>query len=581
MSGNAPSAAFAAAGNVTVSHATLADPWRKPWNWVVLGLLHAVFTFAVWMLVTGFDWWRLTRSNGWEPAGIVGFSLLLHLAYAQLQRRLSADPRLGQAILWAVALCMSGVLFGALVATVFPQWVFEYGAGKKIHAINGVLLASLFGILFFLIWLVLADLRLTALEPLRERRLRGFDDANTEIEFGTAPSPGLAGWFSRVKTWMTWRLPTRAGSTLLEPFTWPRTIVRGYMDSIFMSLLSGLALSIAVSAGAFGPKEIAAQQFEAAANAYPDWYSWVGTPLLLSAGVIALAICRSFASWVNHSVTGAVLIVWIAHLSLIGLMRFLVPPPPFMAILDTVTWGLSLAFALRTTVMINQRAAAIDTAQRIEQDRLAAKAEAQRAQAISDLRALQAQIEPHFLYNTLASVQLLIRHDAERADAMTGHLIDYLRARLPLMRQASTNLSSEFELIKSYMQIMKIRMGERLRPSFDLPEDCFGVQLPPLVVMTVVENAIKHGLEPKRGGGEVTVSAQRLDAGWVRVRVADTGVGFGGAAGTSGTGVGITNVQERLRLSYAGKTDANGQSARLELSHNEATGVIADIIIPG
>jgi signal transduction histidine kinase len=566
---------------VSATPASLFDPWRKPWGWAALGLMHALFTFFVWLLIAGFDWTRLTRSQGWEPAGVLGCSLLLHVAFSKLQARLTPDPRLGQAVFWALLVCLAGVLLGAGVAAATPDWIIEHAPGKKIHPINGALLASFLGIAFFVIWLVFADLRLTALEPMRERRLRALQEASDEADAKPAPSRQQRA-LARAKSWFTWRVPAAPDSSLLDAFTWPRTIVRTLVDATLLSLLLGLVLSFVVNLGAFGPKEVAMARLQAAADSYPDWFTWGGSYVLMGAGAFVLAFCRSYASWVGRSLTGAVLLVWVSHLTMIAITQYAVPRSTDFPVLDTVNWMMSLLFALRTTTLLNSRTSLIDTAQRIEQDRTALKVESQRAQAISDLRALQAQIEPHFLYNTLASVQLLIRHDSERADDMTGHLIDYLRARLPLMRQASTSLGNEFELIKSYLQIMKIRMGDRLQTRFELPADCEAVQLPPLSVMTLVENAIKHGLEPKRGGGEIVLSAQRLDSGWVRIRVADTGAGFGATSNNTitGTGVGITNVQERLRLSYAGQLDASGQAARLELSQNEPSGVIADIIIP-
>ena len=185
------------------------------------------------------------------------------------------------------------------------------------------------------------------------------------------------------------------------------------------------------------------------------------------------------------------------------------------------------------------------------------------------LSALQAQVEPHFLYNTLASVQALTEVDPRQASAMTGHLIQYLRNALPKMRESVSTVGQEIELVRAYLNILQMRMGKRLAFEIDVPAELMDVTFPPLMLPSLVENAIKHGLEPQREGGTVTISASDAD-GRLRMTVADTGRGFGE---TVGTGVGLTNIRERLAALY-------GDAGRLTLEAREPHGVAATIEVP-
>ncbi|TMH76502.1 MAG: hypothetical protein E6H52_06435 [Betaproteobacteria bacterium] len=185
------------------------------------------------------------------------------------------------------------------------------------------------------------------------------------------------------------------------------------------------------------------------------------------------------------------------------------------------------------------------------------------------LTVLQAQIEPHFLFNTLANVRRLCEVDPERGRRMLGSLLDYLRAALPAMRRSSTALAEEFELVRAYLSVLQHRMGERLRFRIELADRLADVPIPPLILPTLVENAIRHGLAPLPEGGTITVSA-RQDGGQVVVRVADDGAGFQAA---SGSGVGLANTRARLSALFAG-------AASLSLRGNEPRGVIAEVRLP-
>lgn len=186
------------------------------------------------------------------------------------------------------------------------------------------------------------------------------------------------------------------------------------------------------------------------------------------------------------------------------------------------------------------------------------------------LNLLHAQVEPHFLYNTLASAQLLTRSDPVRAEAMLGHLIQYLRRSLPNAEGEMSTLGAELERALAYLEILKVRMGDRLDVQTDVAESLRGTPMPAMMLQTLVENAIKHGLEPRTGGGTVWIRARR-DDNTVAVTVADNGEGFN--TKTSGTGIGLKNVRERLRLRYAGE-------ANLAVVANFPAGVAATLTVP-
>jgi sensor histidine kinase YesM len=189
----------------------------------------------------------------------------------------------------------------------------------------------------------------------------------------------------------------------------------------------------------------------------------------------------------------------------------------------------------------------------------------------AELKLMQAQVEPHFLFNTLASVQYLTETEPREAHRMLGHLIEYLRAALPQLRASSTTLGKEVALAEAYLNILRMRMGDRLGFAIDVPPELAAHPFPPNLLISLVENAIKHGIEPTAAGGTVTVRARRDGASLV-VAVEDTGRGLG--AGTvAGDGVGLTNVRERLAALY-------GTQGRFSLETAAAGGTRAILAIP-
>ena len=192
------------------------------------------------------------------------------------------------------------------------------------------------------------------------------------------------------------------------------------------------------------------------------------------------------------------------------------------------------------------------------------------------LQALQAQVEPHFLYNTLANVQALTEVDPPAANLMVGNLIQYLRASLPKMRENSSTVGQEIERVRAYLNILKMRMGTRLEFGIDVPDDLLVAPYPPMMLPSLVENAIKHGLEPQREGGRIDVVVTRIfaaDGERIRLSVKDTGKGLSDAPIQSGGGVGLTNLRERLNALY-------GDKARFTIESNNSHGVVATIELP-
>ncbi len=191
------------------------------------------------------------------------------------------------------------------------------------------------------------------------------------------------------------------------------------------------------------------------------------------------------------------------------------------------------------------------------------------------MAAMQAQVEPHFLFNTLASIDHLIETDPPRASTMQKNLIALLRASMPTMREANhgapRDLSREMAVIKPYLEILKVRMEERLTSRIEVPDGLLSAEFPPMMIQSLVENAIKHGLEPKPEGGEILIKAEIVH-GKLNIVVADTGLGFGRAA-TAGTGVGLANIRERLQLLY-------GREASVTVTENRPSGTVVTIAVP-
>ena len=199
----------------------------------------------------------------------------------------------------------------------------------------------------------------------------------------------------------------------------------------------------------------------------------------------------------------------------------------------------------------------------------------ERAVLEARMEALQAQIEPHFLFNTLGSIDQLIQTDPPRASRMQQSLIRYLRSAMPQIRDgARPTLGQQVELSRAFLEIMAVRMEERLQAIINVPEGLKSAVFPSMMLQTLVENAIKHGLEPKAGGGKLEISAEIVN-GQLAVHVLDTGVGF---APQGDAGVGLANIRERLKVLYKGRADKG--RAELIITLPAAGGTCATIKVP-
>jgi signal transduction histidine kinase len=223
--------------------------------------------------------------------------------------------------------------------------------------------------------------------------------------------------------------------------------------------------------------------------------------------------------------------------------------------------------ALFTVVFVYLRIAeeSLAHAQHAERDRLRLAERMDEAL----LRVLQAQIEPHFLFNTLASVRRLYDKDTAAGARMLDHLMRYLEVALPRMRESDSTLERDANLAESFLRIHQIRMGERLGFSIDIPAALRTHPVPPMMLLTLVENAIKHGVNPLPDGGRIRISA-RAESDRLILSVADTGVGF---APGSGAGTGLANIRARLKAQF-------GERASLALENNDLGGVTAAIALP-
>jgi len=229
-----------------------------------------------------------------------------------------------------------------------------------------------------------------------------------------------------------------------------------------------------------------------------------------------------------------------------------------------LTWLITLLASVASVVTLT-------LLERLSHARAEAEA-ARRAAAETQLKLLQSQLEPHMLFNTLANLRVLIANDPARAQAMLDRLIAFLRATLGASRSTLHPLATEFERVGDYLALMQVRMGSRLQVELSLPEELRAHGVPPLLLQPLVENSIKHGLEPHIAGGRIELGARR-DGDMLVISVRDSGAGLGRNAGAGQAGFGLQQVRERLQTLYGGR-------AGLELQPAEGGGTLARIRLP-
>jgi len=218
------------------------------------------------------------------------------------------------------------------------------------------------------------------------------------------------------------------------------------------------------------------------------------------------------------------------------------------------------------TYFLSQRIEQLDA--EVKQRRMN-EMESEKRQMEAQLKMLQAQIEPHFLFNTLANVSSLIDSDPALSKRLLERLNDWLRIALVRARSDSATLGDELEMLENYLQILKIRFGDRLRWTTDVDGEARSQVFPPMLLQPLVENAVRHGIEPKIGGGEIIIRATLCEE-MLRVEVNDTGVGL---LNEDSAGTGLANVRARLAALF-------GERGRLMLEGNANGGVTAILELP-
>lgn len=242
------------------------------------------------------------------------------------------------------------------------------------------------------------------------------------------------------------------------------------------------------------------------------------------------------------------------------------PGGVLMAAATALVFGAIAAFFAHSRVRLREAETLAD------QERLR-RLEQEAATGRTELLLLQAQIEPHFLFNTLSTVVSLIDSHPAAARDMLLDLTTLLRTSLARTRSQAVRLGDELDLLRAYLGIMARRMGPRLAWSIDAAAEAAAAQVPPLLIQPLVENALRHGLEPKPAGGSLELSCRRA-GGRIEIAVVDTGVGLGAnSASRGGQGIGLDNVRRRLRAIF-------GDAARLSLEANPAGGVTARLSLP-
>jgi signal transduction histidine kinase len=232
----------------------------------------------------------------------------------------------------------------------------------------------------------------------------------------------------------------------------------------------------------------------------------------------------------------------------------------------SITADIVLACAAIGFFMLYARSEALRADLQTERRR---SAEVLQSETSARLALLQAQIEPHFLFNTLANAQSVVDSDPAAAKAILEHLNQYLRVSLNRTRRPTGTLGEELSLVRALLGIGALRLGDRLRFHMAVPPELEAATLPPLLLQPLVENAIKHGIEPSIQGGEIRVEAQR-DGETLRLRVIDSGVGFDPG---SPEGVGLRNVRGRLAQLY-------GERGRLAIFRSEPHGATVELLLP-
>lgn len=364
------------------------------------------------------------------------------------------------------------------------------------------------------------------------------------------------------------------------PWFWRRTAIFGPIAAafgLFQAVLTGSALqdwSVAAKGAAFGvPIWVVLVTFGPGLATFVRHRRWPAQAERAGiVGAIAVAVLVSFAC--QHLANVRSRAVLASHLDASHSNR---PAPSAGTVALTIAFQFSVFFslgggwALPAYFKEQRRWGEARHAQEV------ALLKQQKTEADMKLTVLQAQVEPHFLFNTLASVHSLIRQDPERAEATVEALVDHLRATMPKLRaemgSAHSTLQDQLDVCESYLKVMQIRMSPRLRYTIDVPASLRSHPFPGYMLISLVENAIKHGIEPSPSGGNIVVTAgieSRNDGRQLAVSVTDDGAGL--QPGT-GKGVGLENIRAQLAAMF-------GSDAALSVRGRTLSGVEATIRVP-
>ncbi len=342
--------------------------------------------------------------------------------------------------------------------------------------------------------------------------------------------------------------------SLARIFAWPRVRLALAMALVFGLLISvgsqthagvWIGRTIVVSGGAllaFGVTE------HLPARLPPRLARWV-------LQVLAVCMCIPFGAWLAY---------WLTTGGHPDLLHDRLRQTGYVELCFV---GMLFAPWIALAALLRQREAfARDQALRFQLER----SELERRAGDARLRLLQAQVQPHFLFNTLANVRALVRTGSPQAGAVLDSLIAYLRASVPHLESPFTTLAQELELVRAYLELMHMRMPDRLQYALHAAAAAGARRCPPLTLMTLVENAVRHGIDPSEQGGRIEVSANVRDGRCI-ARVVDTGVGLKHAV--DGLGTGLETLRERLKLAFGG-------DARLSLTGLVPHGMSAEVEFP-
>ncbi len=283
----------------------------------------------------------------------------------------------------------------------------------------------------------------------------------------------------------------------------------------------------------------------------PQWHHWRAPVVeLVTFALLAFALSRlAFAAWLRIAPDADVVIAGASPFVLVHCL-------------------FATAFVLVPEVVTRLQQAEVSRIARRNAEQLRVTS-LERSLALSELKTLQAQIEPHFLYNVLANVQSMVKLAPDTADAMLMHLIDYLKLALPSMRGGESTVGAELDLARAYLAIAQLRFGERLQVRVASDETLSKRSMPPMLLLPLVENAVKHGVEPKPGAVQVEIEV-RAENGELTFRVTDDGAGF---THDAGSGIGIANVRERLAALFK-------DGASVSVEPQASGGVVATLMLP-